>query len=247
MRRQWVKGVKVGVFRRGLIFGESYPVFSFLFALIAIFLTMTDLTGTSRAAENAPLGPSHFSATMLSTFNGRTTRSRIYLAGKNVRIEPEMSGSAMSGMYELLTGEEKTIYMVMPAQHMCMKQGIPPQNEAQMMSLLKKTSKETTIRIVGHEKLDGHPTIVREIIYHPQNRPATKIRIWNALDLKNVPLKEVIDTGNGTPGTILYRDISLAKPGYALFVPPAHCGGVPGMGLGGMVPHLPAGNQFHLP
>lgn len=240
------KWVEVGLFRRTLKGVGRYPALHFLMAIAS--LAMGSFWGTSHASENSPLGPSRFSATVLSTFNGRTTRARFWIEGKKVRIEPEMTGSSMSGMYEILTQGDKAVYVVMPSQHMCMKQGLSPQTEAQLLSVQKKDEKEMTVTVLGHETVDGHPTVVRKVVFHPHNRPATTSRIWNALDLKNVPVKQVIDTGNGMHGTILYRNISLARPDPALFVPPAHCGGIPGLGsLGSMVPHLPSGSQFHLP
>lgn len=204
-----------------------------------------------QASGDTMLGPSHFSALVLSTFNGQTTRAKFYLDGQKIRIEPQMpssSGSSMGGTYEIMTQGEKAIYVVMPSRHMCMKQGLSPQAEAQMKSVQKKAEKDTTVTVLGHETVDGHPTVVRKIVYRPKNGPATTTRIWNALDLKNVPVKEVIDTGNGTHGVILYRKISLAKPDPALFVLPPHCGDIPGIGsFGSMIPHLPSGGQFHLP
>ncbi|MHB1286968.1 MAG: DUF4412 domain-containing protein [Leptospirales bacterium] len=210
-----------------------------IFSLIAPF---------GSASGETLMGPSHFSALVLSTFGGQTTRAKFYIDGQKIRIEPEVSGSAISGTYEILDQGEKTLYVVMPAQHMCMKQGLSPQTEAQVRSFQNNAEKDTTVTVLGKETVDGHPTVVRKIVYHAKGQTTTTVKIWNALDMKNVPVKEVIDSENGVRGTILYREISLSKPDPALFIVPPHCGDIPGIGsFGSMIPHLPSGSQLHFP
>jgi len=180
------------------------------------------------AQADSLLGPDHFSATIESSFDGRMVTSRFYLSNLKVRIEPRIPGSRIGSTYEIILPKTGTMTMVMPAQHICMKQNAPPETEAQIQSLMDRAQKNAVLTVVGHETLDGHPVIVRLLTDHSKNpnHPRT-IKFWNATDLKNVPLREVVTMANGSVYTLHYKEIDLSDPSPSLFVPPANCSAFP--------------------
>ncbi|MHB1563225.1 MAG: DUF3108 domain-containing protein [Leptospirillum sp.] len=180
-------------------------------------------------AQTAPLlGPDHFSATIESSFDGRTVTSRFYLSHMKVRLEPQLPGSLAGDTYEIILPGSGTMTMVLPERHLCMKKNVPPQTEAQIQAFAARAEKSGVLTVVGHETLDGHPVVVSLLAYHSPNpdNPRT-IKFWNATDLENVPLREVVTMANGNVYTLHYKNIDLSDPSPSLFIAPANCSRFP--------------------
>lgn len=200
----------------------------------------------SLSMADSLLGPDHFSATIESSFDGRMVTSRFYLSNLQVRLEPQIPGSKMGSTYEIILPKTGIMTMVMPSQHVCMKKDVPPETEAQIQSLVESAQKKTVLTVVGQETLDGHPVIVRLMTYHSKNvnNPRT-IKFWNATDLKNVPIREVVTMANGNVYTLHYKKVSLSDPPPEMFIPPANCSTFPD--IKSMMKSFGMGNHLSIP
>ncbi len=207
---------------------------------------LASFPGLCLAQRNPLLGPAYFSATIDTSFHGRKVTSRFFLSNLKVRLEPEIPGAKIGPTYEIILPETPTMTMVMPAQHLCMKKDLPPETRAQMQAMGSTALKNSDLVVVGHGTLDGHPVIERILTFRSGN-PGTprSIRFWNATDLKNVPIREVVTMANGDVYELHYRNISLQNPPPSLFVPPANCMSFPD--IGSMMKNFGLGNHPSIP
>ncbi len=72
---------------------------------------------------------------------------------------------------------------------------------------------------LGTETVDGHPCVKNQVIVTGEEGTAQKFTVWNAANLKQFPVK-IVETENGRPVTMLFKDINLSKPAPGLFQPP---------------------------
>jgi hypothetical protein len=75
----------------------------------------------------------------------------------------------------------------------------------------------------GKEVVEGHSCKVENVVV---TRPDGKIihaKVWEAEDLKGVPVKIEAQMTEEAKFSALYRDIVLATPDKALFTPPDKC------------------------
>ena len=73
---------------------------------------------------------------------------------------------------------------------------------------------------IGKETVDGHPCVKNKVVVTGKDGVAHVSTVWNATDLKNFPVK-IQTTDQGREMTMIYKDISFAKPDASLFEPPA--------------------------
>jgi hypothetical protein len=72
----------------------------------------------------------------------------------------------------------------------------------------------------GKETVDGHDCVKNKATVTDKDGTKHESTVWNATDLKNFPVKIV--TGDASrPVTMLYKNVSLAKPAGSLFDPPS--------------------------
>ncbi len=72
----------------------------------------------------------------------------------------------------------------------------------------------------GKETVDGHDCVKNKVTLTDKDGNKRDSTVWNATDLKNFPVKIV--TGDASkPVTMLYKNVSLAKPSASLFDPPS--------------------------
>ncbi len=72
----------------------------------------------------------------------------------------------------------------------------------------------------GKETVDGHDCIKNKATVTDKDGNKHESTVWNATDLKNFPVKIV--TGDASrPVTMLYKNVSLAKPAASLFEAPS--------------------------
>jgi len=76
--------------------------------------------------------------------------------------------------------------------------------------------------------VDGHPCKVENLTVTQQNGQPTKMKVWEAQDLKGFPIKIESQTSRG-PVTIEYKDISFSEPEASLFTHPDNCRQMPTM------------------
>ncbi|HEX4350713.1 MAG TPA: DUF4412 domain-containing protein [Verrucomicrobiae bacterium] len=71
----------------------------------------------------------------------------------------------------------------------------------------------------GKETVDGHDCVKNKATVTGKDGNKRESTVWNATDLKNFPVKIV--TGDASqPVTMLYKNVSLAKPAASLFEAP---------------------------
>ena len=171
----------------------------------------------------------HFSATqVLLLSDGRTMTQKVYIDGKKVRTEPMNGSSSTPQMINILLIDSGSMYMIMPQNHMCMRQKLDPAKMSQYTGLQK--SPDVTIQHLGSTRLDGHPAEITLTTTKLPDGKTGKMKIWSATDLEGAPLKEIVTVAGHPPMTILYKNIDPHRPDPSLFVPPAHCRALPSMG-----------------
>jgi hypothetical protein len=75
---------------------------------------------------------------------------------------------------------------------------------------------------VGTETVDGHTCKVENVVVTRADGKTIESKVWEAEDLKGVPVKIESHIEGGTL-TAIYRDIVLGTPDKALFAPPEKC------------------------
>ncbi len=137
----------------------------------------------------------------------------------------------MGRTYEILLPASGTMTVVFPARHLCMKKAVPAETRAQMQPWLSPAGHSSDIKDLGPGHLDGHP-VEKRLLTVRKGAPGGPVTVefWNATDLDNVPLKEVVTMADGSMYTVLYKKIDLSTPSPALFVPPADCTAFPDVG-----------------
>ncbi len=73
---------------------------------------------------------------------------------------------------------------------------------------------------LGKETVDGHDCVKNKVTVTDKDGTKTESTVWNATDLKNFPVK-IVTSDTAHPATILFKNISFAKPAASLFEPPA--------------------------
>ncbi|HUX68163.1 MAG TPA: hypothetical protein VMV31_11810 [Terriglobales bacterium] len=190
---------------------------------------MVLLTAPLAAQGSSPFGPTDYSATMVIQLpTGGRQRMEIAKRGMAWRTTLAMGGRGGS-MYTLMLLDKKVMYMVMP-QGMCMQRGLGDLPPGAMLDEAAKQHAQVTdvgpetVTIAGKSYATEH----RRVQATDAQGQSRVMEVWTANDLQNFPVKEVM-AGKGGTTTVEYEDIDLTAPAAALFAPPAHCGGMPGM------------------
>ena len=148
---------------------------------------------------------------------------KVYKSGDKMRTEmPNGMGAVIIDL------SQHNFYMVMKS--MCMQ--MPAQSQSNPFA---QASGATIDRSpAGSDTFDGHSCKVENLTVTPRDGKPTKMKVWEAEDLKGFPVKVEIQSDKG-PLTVIYRDISFDAPAASLFTHPENCQEMPSM-PGGM-PH----------
>jgi len=73
---------------------------------------------------------------------------------------------------------------------------------------------------IGKDTVDGHPCVKNKVTITDKDGKQHVSTVWNATDLKDFPLK-IQSTEDGADVTMLFKNVSLAKPDAALFEAPS--------------------------
>jgi len=181
---------------------------SLTIAAIAVAIASTSGAQTSSFLPD-------FSATEVTYVTGREITSKVYLSGVNFRSEP-MPGVA--SIY--LTGSHK-LYRTMSHGTGCFK--ITGSAPHQVISPLRPLFGVKVQRASsGTEVIDGHPFKVENVEVTAAGGKTTRLKLWEATDLKGAPVRIEAHTPRGE-FTTTYRDIVVGTPDAALFTPPKNC------------------------
>jgi outer membrane lipoprotein-sorting protein len=185
---------------------------NFTLALSLCFL------GIAAYAQNPFDTHKQFSATMVMTESTMGSHApqgdmKIYRLGDKFRTNMGNTG------YSVIDMGEHTMFMVM-GQGMCMQ--MAPRGDQNPFT--QQGSVERTP--AGTDTVDGHACKVENVTITGKNGTTTKMKIWEAEDLQQFPVKVQVETSRG-PMTMIYKDISFDAPAASLFTPPGNCRQMP--------------------
>ena len=156
-----------------------------------------------------------FSATEVSNIGGREVSSKIYRSGVNFRFD---QSSEIATIY---LNASHTMYRLMFRGTQCIETPSIPQralgSPLQLLSGVKVTR-----QFNGTAVVEGHRCKVEKVEVTAADGKTTRFKLWEATDLKGVPLKIEMQTERGQL-TTTYRDIVLGTPDATLFTPPTNC------------------------
>jgi hypothetical protein len=144
---------------------------------------------------------------------------KVYRSGDKMRTS--MPGGAG---YMIMDLDQRTSYMVMNA-NICMQTSTP---QAQQNPFSQARNATVERSPAGTDTVDGHPCKVENVTVTPQNGQPSKMKLWEAQDLKGFPIKIEMQSSRG-PMTIEYKDISFSEPDASLFTHPDSCRQMPTM------------------
>jgi len=127
----------------------------------------------------------------------------------------QMKSMGMDTMVTLSRPDQKTAYLVYPG--LKSYAGIPL-SKADSAPTNGDFKVETTE--LGKDTVDGHSCVKNKIVVTDNEGVKHESTVWNATDLKNFPVK-IETAGQGDTVTMLFKNVSLAKPVASLFDPPA--------------------------
>jgi hypothetical protein len=127
----------------------------------------------------------------------------------------QMKSMGLAEMVTVALPEKKTVYLMYPALKSYIEMPMPKADNATTNGDYKMAATE-----IGKETIDGHPCVKNKVIVTDKEGIKHESTVWNATDLKQFPVKiQTADTGDDV--TMLFKDISLARPAPSTFETPA--------------------------
>jgi hypothetical protein len=148
-----------------------------------------------------------FSADAVTTTQGRTMNSKMFVKDKKARME--MQGQPG---YTIMRGDKEVVWMVNPAQKSYMEMKLDPTRKPKVE---EKVQGEVSRKLVGSETIDKHPTQKYEVTYAAQGK-TQKMYQWIATDI-NFPVKTASVDGSWTTE---YKNIKMGWQPDDLFEVP---------------------------
>ncbi len=175
-----------------------------------ILASMTLIACGCTAWGQSPFEFKEFSTTMTTNAAGHDMSMKMYRSGAQMRTD------LPGGGYSITDLDSHVTYMVVAGR--CMQMNIPQRNDPFATSSDAKIERTAA----GADTVDGHACKVENVTVTPKNGRPTKMKMWEAQDLKGFPVKIETQTEQG-PATILYKDVSFATPDASLFKRPTNC------------------------
>lgn len=149
-----------------------------------------------------------FSADIVSSSQGHTATSKIFVKDQKSRMEPKGQPT-----YSIMRGDKQVVWMVMPDQKSYME--MKP-NPGQQPRTEEKVGGEVSRKLIGSETVDGHPAQKYEVTYSESGK-TEKMYQWMATDIK-FPVKMAAVDGSWT---VEYKNIKMAAQPDTLFEVPS--------------------------
>ncbi len=190
---------------------QSFTGFKTLLATFALFFT------PFLSAQNAWTFPD-FSATQVFQSRKADVTMKVYRSGSSVLVE---RSAALSTLYVPASSSVYNFTTYPDHSHQCVSMKpeqakmIPSPLELIQGKILKRT-------LVGSETVDGHDCSIEDVVVEQADGTKIESKVWEAQDLKNVPVKIESYIGEVTLRA-LYRDIVLSDRDKALFEIPDRC------------------------
>jgi hypothetical protein len=127
----------------------------------------------------------------------------------------QMKSMGMDQMVTIARPDKKTACLIYPGMQSYTEIPLPNADSAPTNGDYK-----VEITEIGKETVDGHPCVKNKYIVTDNEGVKHESTVWNATDLKKFPVKiQTIEQGDNV--TMLFKNVSLAKPAASLFDPPA--------------------------
>ncbi len=121
----------------------------------------------------------------------------------------------MDRMIMISRPDQKLGYQVYPSMQAYVENAFPEREATGQASDFKIEVTE-----LGKDTIDGHSCIKNKTVVTDKEGVRHESLVWNATDLKRFPIK-IENTEGGTKVTMLFREVSFAKPAADVFDPPA--------------------------
>ncbi len=148
------------------------------------------------------------SSDMVMTAQGQAHKSKIYMKEQKVRIETEGQAG-----YNIVRADKNLMWVVMTGQKSYMEMKYDPSKAPKTQEKLRG---EVSRKLIGHEKVDGHPTEKYDVTYTESGK-TERMYQWIATDIK-FPVKMASIDGSWT---MEYRNINMGLQPDSLFELPA--------------------------
>ena len=130
-------------------------------------------------------------------------------------VAAQMKSMGLDEMIMIGCPDKKAAYLVYPALQSYVLNNLPEMESAATNSDYKVETTE-----LGKETVDGHPCVKNKVIITDKKGVKHESTVWDATDLKNFPVKiQTVEQGNNV--TMLFKNVSTAKPAASLFEPPS--------------------------
>jgi hypothetical protein len=137
---------------------------------------------------------------------------------KNANLSAEdvahMRQMGMDRMVNVVVPEKNVVYLIYPT----LKAYCEMSTRVATRTDNAKPPKMERVEL-GKETIDGHPCVKTRVIVTEDNGQKTEAIVWEATDLKNIPIQTQVVSGGETI-TTRYKNINTSKPAASLFAPP---------------------------
>jgi len=137
---------------------------------------------------------------------------------KSAQLPPDavqaMKQMGMDRMASIVTPQENTMCLIYPGLKSYAEMALPRDEAAAMKETYNVEKTE-----VGKETVAGRATVKHKVTITDSKGKKQEALMWTAPDLKDFPVK-IEMTEQGSTIAITYKDVKLAKPDAALFLPP---------------------------
>jgi hypothetical protein len=173
-------------------------------------------------AQNPFESQKQFSATVV--MSGMPANSPMAKGDTKVYRSGDKMRSTLGAMgYMVMDLTEHTNYLVMNG--MCMQMNATGQQNPFAQAAGATYDRSSA----GTDTVDGHSCKVENITVTTKNGKVSKMKVWEANDLKEFPIKIEIQADKG-PITLQYKDISFDEPPASMFTHPDNCRAMGAMG-----------------
>jgi hypothetical protein len=160
-----------------------------------------------------------FSATQVFQSPKYDISMKVYRSGSSVRVERT---AALATLYVPARGKVYNLTVYPDGRRSCVM--MTPDQVTMLPSPLELLNGTKVKRTpVGTEVVEGHTCKVESVLVTRPEGKTIESKVWEAEDLKGVPVKIESVLPEGSKLTAIYRDIVIRTSDKALFTPPDRC------------------------
>lgn len=137
---------------------------------------------------------------------------------KGMKLPPEaieqMKAMGFDQMVTLSLPAKKLTYLIYPGLESYVETPVAAAKEGTNDTL------KLEVKEVGKDTVDGHPCVQNNVVITDGQGTTNQFTVWNATDLKKFPVK-IFHVEQGNEVTMLFKNVTLAKPPASAFEVPA--------------------------